>query len=232
MIEIPTIFGQVVDTLRTSGTFTAIAIDGPTGEYIFSAANHGLNADQYIDAGGIEFKVKSVTDANTFRTLPDSSGPPSFPGTFKALDPYYLFGHRLDINNRLLQKNKDSVYKYQKYPLIALRLPIPETHNPDGLTNVSLNVAILALTDQNYKSEERYENVIIPILEPLYDSLVKALRDTSYFSFNGGIPEHDKIDRLYWGIEQTEENVSNIFTDPLDAIELINLSLNVIDTNC
>jgi len=54
--------------------------------------------------------------------------------------PYYMYGHRRELANRLLEKDKDSVFKYQKYPLVALRLDTPEEY-ADGVVTFTLNVA-------------------------------------------------------------------------------------------
>lgn len=232
MVEIPDLIGQVVSSMRKSGTFDGI-IDNGDNTFNYLSVDHGLNQGEKVEMEGTLYTVIAVPSKDLFTTGEGLTPPQTFPGPWATLEPYYLYGHRRDINNRLVKKDKDKVFKYQKYPLIALRLPIPEDHSNDGIVSVSLNIAILAFTDRNYKSEERYENVIKPVLEPLYDQFLAALESTGIFTFEGEIPEHTKIDRLYWGIEQSEGNVRNIFTDPLDAIELIDLELNFVkNINC
>lgn len=141
--------------------------------------------------------------------------------------PYYEYGHRQDINLRLLEKDKDSVYKYQKYPLVALRLDVVEQIS-EGLIHYNLNIAILAFTDRNYTSVERTENVFKPILYPLYNNFLKHLRNSGIFTWPNYMtqPEHTKIDRYYWGTPGSEGNVKNIFSDPIDAIEIVDLKIN------
>lgn len=143
-----------------------------------------------------------------------------------ALMPFYMYGHRLEISNRLLEKDKDRVYKYQKYPLIALRMDIPEPYI-GGMYNYRLNIAILTLTEKEYNAEQRMTNVIKPVLAPLYDRFVKELWHVGLFTWTGDqrIPPHTPIIRPYWGTAQAEGNVKHIFNDPLDAIELINLEI-------
>lgn len=141
-----------------------------------------------------------------------------------ATTPYYLYGHRREINKRLLEKDKSKTFKYQKYPLLALRMDFPE-ENKDGLIEYTLNMAILQKTEENYNTEERYTNVFKPILYPLLESFWVQLKNSGLFMWEGDRPSHTKYDRPYWGISETEGNVKNIFSDPLDAIELIDLKL-------
>lgn len=141
---------------------------------------------------------------------------------------YSMYGHRKEIANRLLEKGKDKVYKYQKYPLIALNMPFVEEVQQDSLITVRLNIAIMSFTETSYISEQRYEKVFVPLLEPLYDLLLEQIQESGIFH-NIGVPVHDRVDRLYWGNEQRE---SHIFNDPLDAIELLNLELKILNENC
>lgn len=140
--------------------------------------------------------------------------------------PYYMYGHRLEIANRLMEKGKDSVYKFQKYPLVALRLDTSEDF-ADGVITYKLNVALIMLTDKKWDAEQRYVNVFKPVLYPMYQSFLKQLKNVGLFMWEStqDNPPHTKIDRPYWGTEESERNSANIFNDPLDAIELLNLEI-------
>lgn len=141
--------------------------------------------------------------------------------------PFYMFGHRREISNRLLEQGSDKVYKYQKYPLVALRLDIPEA-NANGEINFTLNIALLMSTNQKWIAPKRYQSVFKPILYPMYDSFLRQLKKVGKFKWEGDQqrPEHTKLDRPYWGTEAAEGNTANLFNDPLDAIELIDLKLS------
>jgi hypothetical protein len=149
------------------------------------------------------------------------------PGSDTDLMPFYMYGHRLEIANRLTEKTKDPVFKYQKYPLIALRLPVTEFVS-DGMWRFTLNIAILTFTDKKYTSDQRYEHVFRPVLYPLYQRFLEEIRNSGLFVWpqDQEFPEHTKIDRLYWGTQYSEGNEKNIFNDPIDAIEIIDLKLN------
>jgi hypothetical protein len=141
--------------------------------------------------------------------------------------PYYMYGHKMEIAARLLEKGKDSRYEYQRYPLIALRLDTPE-EKKNGMIMHTLNIAILDMTDAGYTAEQRYANVIKPVLTPLYKSFLRHLKLSGLFTWSGNQeePPHVKIDRPFWGTSQANGNTANIFSDPLDAIELLNLKIN------
>jgi hypothetical protein len=144
-----------------------------------------------------------------------------------ALMPYYLPGHRMEINSILLKKDNDKVYKYQKYPLIALRLDVAEEVDEMGFVNYNLNIVILTLTDKNWKYEQRLENIFKPVLIPLYERFIAELGNVGLFQWEGDTrrPPHTRILRPFWGTEAREGNEKYIFSDPLDGIEIKNLQL-------
>lgn len=147
--------------------------------------------------------------------------------------PYYMYGHRVEIAKRLTERGKDKILKYKKYPLIALRMDFPELVE-DGVWKYTLNIAILMATEKGYNAEERYTNVFRPVLYPLYESFLLQLRNSGLFMWPAEqqYPEHTKYDRPYWGTAELEGNTENIFNDPLDAIELVDLKLNQRIKNC
>lgn len=151
----------------------------------------------------------------------------SFQNANMALMPFYMFGHRLEISKRLTEKDKDKVYKKQKYPLIALRMDIQESVSK-GVWSYTLNLAIINYTDKKWNAEERMENIFKPVLYPIYERLMRELQFSGLFFWPGNqdYPEHTKIDRPFWGTENQEGNVKNIFNDPIDAIEILGLKLN------
>lgn len=145
---------------------------------------------------------------------------------YSAGMPYYIYGHRLEIANRLTEMEQDNIRKYKKYPLVALRLDVKEK-NDRGVIDFNLNIALIMLTDENWMAEERYQKVFKTVLYPIYESFLLQLKLAGLFMWDQSQdnPKHDKSDRPYWGIPESERNVKDIFNDPLDAIELENLQL-------
>jgi hypothetical protein len=155
----------------------------------------------------------------------------TFDTTFGADAPYYMFGHRLEISNLLLNKDISRSTKYKKYPLVALRMDFEEKFDK-GIYSVSLNIALIASTKPDYTAEQRYEHVFRPTLYQMYDNFMTALHDSDFFYYPDAMyPKHTKIDRPFWGTPTLEKNEKYIFNDPLDAIEIINLELKF-NGNC
>lgn len=144
-----------------------------------------------------------------------------------ALLPEFIPGHLIEIRNRLITREKDPINKFLKYPLVALRLDIPELVRGD-VVDYRLNIAILTYTNRNWSAEQRESNVFVPILHPLYELFLKAIRNSGLFMWTGlqFRPEHTKVDRYYWGTEGPQGNSAAMFADPLDAVEMIDLKLS------
>lgn len=150
-----------------------------------------------------------------------------FDPTIKDLIPFSDAGHRLAVANKLLEKDRDSVFKYQKYPLIALFMDVPE-QVVDGMIHYSLVVGIFNLTDANYTVQQRYEKNFKPILYPLYKQFLTNLRTVGCFAWQGDqtFPPHTKLDRPFWGKVYDQGNEGYIFNDRLDCIEITDLKIN------
>ena len=151
-----------------------------------------------------------------------------------GLFPFYMYDKRLNIANRLLNKDKDSVKKSQKYPLVALRLDFPETKNTGQLVEYTLNIAFLHFTQPNYIAEERYARVIKPILYPLVEVFFEKLAESGLFVWEDMTqkPTHVKWDRTHYGVAGLEMNEKYIFNDPLDAVELVDLRIRSTGDTC
>lgn len=156
----------------------------------------------------------------------------TFDQTFSGGAPYYMFGHRLEISNRLTEMEKNTEKKNMKYPLIALRLDIPEERS-GGIVQYTLNLLIVTLTNKTYNAEERLENTFKPILYPIYELFIEKLQESGLFVWQSPLqaPRHTTIDRYYYGKAGEEANIAHLFNDPLDAIEIVNLKLTKI-INC
>lgn len=145
--------------------------------------------------------------------------------------PYYFYGHPVDINNQMIQRDKGTT-KGKVYPAIALRLPTTEDVY-GGMIHYNLNLAIFALTDLDKTAPERYEEVIKPILYPLYKLLLDRIKRAG-FMWDGNMryPPHTKIDRPHYGVNETQGNKAYVFENKLEAIELINLKINYKFKSC
>lgn len=151
-------------------------------------------------------------------------------------EPFYMYGHPLEIINTLSQKDKHDTQKFNKFPLIALFQDFTETMgaNQAVQSSAELNIIIAVNTSPNYTSEDRYTNTFKTVLYPLYDLFIKHIVKSKWFAnVDPGLVPHNKTDRLYWGRSGLYGNDANIFNDHIDAIEIENLSLELrLKQNC
>lgn len=142
---------------------------------------------------------------------------------------HYEHGHYIEINTTLNEREQLATLFNKKYPLVALFEDIREKVKY-GISECSLTLVICFSTEAQYKSKDRYDNVINPILEPIYQELMKQIK--MHPQLIGYDAPHTKIIRPYWGVEGKYGNRANIFSDFLDAIEISNLKVKYKKTNC
>lgn len=148
---------------------------------------------------------------------------------------FYEHGHYVEILNTLSNAENSPTRFDKKYPLIALIEDIRYRTSPNGFKEANFDLIICYNTIDMAVSQDRYKEVINPILIPIYDELIRQIGLSGKFA-NYTFP-HDMITRPYYGVEQqkgngTNANRGNIFTDMLDAIEIRNMRLNLYNNNC
>lgn len=154
-------------------------------------------------------------------------------------DIYYMYGHPVEVNNRLNLMDGSPAMSQKKYPLVALRLDNP-TPTDGNIFSYNLNIVIMTYTNKSYNSHQRQEQVFKLKLYPLYELFFEALKASRLFmwpvTLNGKgtleKPPHTRIDRYFWGTNAANGNAKYIFTDPLDAIEIVDLKINSRDKKC
>jgi len=223
-IAIVDLIRDLVITLRKTGTITSIDVLGG-GIYRINAVNT-LVENELVTIGSGLYKAVTVTPTN-FRVQSDSAvAGASFTGT----SPYFEHGHFLEIANKLMEKDSATeLYKYTKYPLIALIQDFPETREDGQITKARLNILIINCTEQSYDAAQRYTSNFKPILYELYDSLLQAFTHSRRF---GGTFRHTKYDRLAWGTQLPYYNERAILDDFVDAVELQDLTVQLINSPC
>jgi hypothetical protein len=140
--------------------------------------------------------------------------------------PYYFYGHPIDINTQMINRDKELATKNKVYPAIALRLPA-KREPKGGLFYHTINLAIFDVTELNWDAPKRYDEVIRPTLYPLYYLLIDRLKKRGFtWAEMREFPPHEAIDRPHHGVLETQGNKAYQFSRPLDAIELVNLKIN------
>ena len=141
-------------------------------------------------------------------------------------EPYFEYGHALEIVNTLMEKDKNDEWKLKKYPAIFLFMPVKE--NRDNLeSEAKLRILFVTETRPEWKAKDRDANVFTPVLIPLYEMFMRKLRDSFELYYNES-QTYDFTKHYYWGSSQTNKNVANDFAD---AIEIEGLNITI-PTKC
>ncbi len=155
----------------------------------------------------------------------------------QAKDPnitgvHFFNGHPKEIIETIGQLDQEPPFQYQRFPAICLFQDFKEPSGKViGIRSIpKLQVAIIHQTKNDYKAYQRYAETFVPILYPIYYSLIDFIKRSG--NVQGRLIPHTKIDRLYWGRQGTGGNDANKFNDYLDAIELQDLELRFYEPVC
>ncbi|MEX0597034.1 MAG: hypothetical protein WD512_11095, partial [Candidatus Paceibacterota bacterium] len=136
--------------------------------------------------------------------------------------PYYYFGTKEEILRRLSSKENELLREQQlKYPAIIVEMPFKESNFTDNPT-AELSVIFCNNTNVNWTYSERYDNNIKPIIYPLLDSFMRAVKQSDNvqaYEFT------DKMDAPFYGDGKVIAN------DYLDLV-LIKTKITFFNNNC
>ena len=219
------IFEDIVASMRATGTITNPS--AASGITTIPSVN-SLSAGDVVTMDSTDYILLTATATNFTVT-----GTGITASTWTAKAPYYEFGHPLEISNMLLEKDKNDTLKYQKYPLIVLFTDVTiERGDPKIYGEIkNLFLSIIGISQIEYSSEQRYDNVIEPTLYPLYNTLVQKIQKSRYFIGTTPQLKHKLTERPFWGSSSKYGNVKNMFNDPLDALEMANISMKLREGN-
>ena len=216
---------DIVDSIRETGTIDNVSVSNGISTVI---SENSLNEGDVVTINEVDYVTLSVSSSQ-FTIKGDVTGQSSW----KAKAPYYMYDTTKKIRQRLQEKDKSPTEQYQKYPLIALVEGYTyDRTNSEVYAEVSPTLVIVDYTDRNYDGEERYDNVITPILLPIYDDLLVAIFESLNFWFDTELtePRHLMTIILHYG---DDGNTNNKYADHLDAIEIGNLELKIkYSNNC
>lgn len=147
--------------------------------------------------------------------------------------PYYEYGTELEVVNRLRKKSEHSLYAEQRYPLVWHLIKDSVHEEVDSRVALRRKVLDVTLifcmqTSPDYSSEQRYANVFIPVLRPLYDLFMFHLK-SSVLIQSLDMYKHNYYENLFWGSSGLYGVSGNVFDDRLDAIVIDGLELLVIE---
>lgn len=145
----------------------------------------------------------------------------------------YIHGPIDELTTTLQQMDEDRNNFDKKYPLIYLRHNIRESVglNSGYPSESNVDIGIAHHTNKEYKTNERYEHVFIPILLPLYKALLEEILDSGYFVADELEDiSHTRVDNVKLGTESFLDLDESF--DFIDAIELQGLRLTNNFDNC
>jgi len=140
-----------------------------------------------------------------------------------------------ELIQTLAQDDKSESMKMLKYPLVWLVQDFPETQGmqPGFYAETTLNIVIAHQTTATYKITDRYKYVFKPVLYPIYGALMEGLAASDMINQNDPqIIQRVKWDRAYWGRKTVGGNDGNKLNDYVDAIDITNLKLTILNNNC
>lgn len=143
-----------------------------------------------------------------------------------VIAPYYFNGRKREVVNAVASKAK---YNKDRFPMIALNGDFQYTRR-GTLIDYKLNLLIATSTKESYTTDDREDTNYIPILYPLYESFLYCFANIGLFQWDSTedarVPPHQPINRYFYGAADKDANIKNMFDEPVDAIELVDLTFS------
>lgn len=206
------IFEEIVDSIRATGTITSIVETTLTSTI---TSDNSLKVKEWVKMGAKDYRIKSVTPTEFTVDGIDITAT-----EWKALAPYFIPETPQKMVNELVAKDKNSTLKFQKYPLIWLKLNILEDEGKNGFQTV-LNDPLFVIMNKseiNYSATQRKDINFVPVLNPLYYQLLEAIDESYYFHESGTSLKKQKKENYYWGTSEVVN--ASIVNDITDAVEM------------
>lgn len=155
----------------------------------------------------------------------------------QTIDPtitgvHYQYGHLKDVRERLVAQSQANPMT-RRYPLIWLIEDFEVVNSIPGIYGVSkVRIMILHDTQKEYTRQQREDRVFLPILIPIYNEFFVQMSVIGSFMQYGPF-SHRRVDRPHWGNPAEWLGFKNyLFDEPLDGIEITELSLQIYLANC
>lgn len=223
-INEPTQIKAVIDFLKTVKTISSITelagistINSNTLVLLNIAEPIKLKTGQVITINNINYPVLSVNYALNSFTITASNLVAS--QWHLAID--FKFGSRMEINQLLFIESKDADKKDIRFPFIWLFINEGREHdNPEYDYKTGLKIAFVHMSDKNWKAQQRLDNVIEPVLEPLRTLFLETIQSPYFarvFTWEFKKLSYTEYYRYFYGSSDKNEMV---LTAPTDAIEI------------
>ena len=142
----------------------------------------------------------------------------------------YQYGYVNELKETLATFDKTVTYSVQKFPLVYLVQPFTITRDSYryfGKAN-GLEIFIINETVQDKKAPARMTDNFKPVIYPIYRELLKQISLARCFQETTvSNIVHKTTDLYYWGEEQKEKMINDVF----DCMYVNGLNLNI-KNNC
>lgn len=127
---------------------------------------------------------------------------------------YFFTGYWSDFAAQLQDRGQSKVLK--SYPLIFLDSNFTKNQENEKIFEISPSFYIITQTKCNYDIQERLDNVYKPILQPILEDFIKAIKSNRQINGESYFANTQK--NLYFLQSQSAEQ--NQIADIVDAIEI------------
>lgn len=209
------ILNSIVSNIRNSESITNI-VDNLNGTYTITANVGYLRNLDFVtiaDTTGFDgvYQISSITSSTFDITKATGTAIPLSFGTWTANAPYFQFSEWFEADRKLMEKGESSTYKFQKFPLVFLKLPVSESvisNVTNNYTINSFNLYIFVETDETKDTSWRNTNTM-PELRELETRFVSQFR-----KYVVGAMNYTRTELFY------DIGTANRFNSPVDAILL------------
>lgn len=182
--------------------------------------------------------VSRVSEGLTI-TMPSALDPATFVDV-NAPSVSYVFGNARYFKDDLDDKSKAEVTAVTKFPVVCLFAPIKEKRNQEDperhqyYTTARVNLLIACSSTKEWSNEQRkvysFENVLRPIYRRLMEELEKDRRLD--WGYGHKIPHEYSENYSYGRYGAYTDAAGNAVSEPIDAINIVNLQLKIKLINC
>lgn len=151
-----------------------------------------------------------------------------------GLNVNYQFGDWAYMAKILTEMGNYEEIEAMKYPLIGLFSPFEEDKsNKDIYCSTRLNLIIATQTLPDYTNEQRLGVSFKPILHPVYEALIEAIKKDRRFDFGyNNEVVHKYTDNYRYGSKGVYGEGENPFRDMIDGIDIKDLEIIVKKQTC